>query len=169
VHALSTRDLSSEPPDTETLRLAHRTLKKVGEDIEGLRLNTAVSAMMIMANHLNGLEKPPRAAVETLLVCLSPFAPHLAEELWHQLGHPESIADVPWPAFDPALCEDDAHEIAVQVSGKVRGRITVAKGASEDEVRALASADENVKKFLEGKTVRKFIYVPGRIANFIVG
>ncbi len=78
--------------------------KKVGDDIEGLRLNTAVSAMMKLVNHLNGLERPPREAVEKLVLCLSPFAPHLAEELWESRGHPPSVANAPWPSYDPALC-----------------------------------------------------------------
>jgi leucyl-tRNA synthetase len=154
--------------DDETAKIVHRTVQKVGDDIEGLRLNTAVSAMMKLVNHLNGLEHPPREAVEKLVLCLSPFAPHLAEELWGVLGHAPSVANVRWPEFDPALCVDDVLEIAVQVNGKVRGRAALARDASEDAASAAALADPNVSKFLEGKTLKKLVYVPGKILNFIV-
>ena len=145
-----------------------RTIKKVGEDIEALRLNTAISTMMILANHLQSNEHPPREAVEMLVLCLSPFAPHLSEELWERLGHAPSIADRPFPSFDPALCEDDEREIGVQVNGKVRGRARLSNTASEAEARDAALADPNVQKFLEGKALKKVIYVPGRILNLII-
>jgi leucyl-tRNA synthetase len=169
VFNLATRELSLATPELETQKLMHRTLKKVGDDIDSLRLNTAVSQMMILSNHLNGLERPPRAAVELLVLCLAPFAPHLGEELWEKLGHPPSIANVDWPSFDPALIVDDDIEIAVQVNGKVRGRARLSRTASEIEARAVALADENVSKFLLGKPEKKLIYVPGRVLNFIVG
>ncbi|MEP7048990.1 MAG: leucine--tRNA ligase [Pseudomonadota bacterium] len=168
VHHIASRPLSDAALDLETAKLVHRTVQKVGEDIVGLRLNTAISAMMILVNHLNGFEQPPRAAVERLLLCLSPFAPHLAEELWSQLGHAPSIANAPWPAFDIALCVDDVLEIAVQVNGKVRGRAALARDADEAAARAAALADPNVSKFLDGKTLKKLVYVPGKILNFIV-
>jgi leucyl-tRNA synthetase len=169
VHALGQRELGEEAPDTETAKLVARTVKKVGDDIEALRFNTAISAMMILTNHLNGLQKLPRAAYEPLVLCLSPFAPHLAEELWSQLGHRPSIADVPFPVYDPALIHDETIEIAVQVNGKVRGRVQLTRDATEAEARRVALADENVRKFLEGKPEKKLVYVPGRVLNFIVG
>jgi leucyl-tRNA synthetase len=107
--------------------------------------------------------------VEKLLLCLAPFAPHLAEELWAQTGHQPSIANVPWPEFEMALCIDERVEIAVQVNGKVRSRIELARDASEETARTAALADANVQKHLEGKTLRKFLYVPGRIVNVIIG
>jgi leucyl-tRNA synthetase len=168
VHAVATRTLSDSAPDLETLKLVHRTVKKVGADIDALCLNTAVSAMMILTNHLNGLEKPPKSAVETLVLCLSPFAPHLAEELWEKLGHPPSIATAAWPSFDEALCQDDEIEIGVQVNGKVRGRVTLSRTASEEDARRVGLAEVNVAKFTEGKPLVKVIYVPGKILNFIV-
>ena len=168
VHQVATRPLSDAPMDTETAKLVHRTVKKVGDDIEQLRFNTAVSAMMILTNHLAGLESPPRAAVERLVSILAPFAPHLSEELWTVLGHAPTIADVEWPAYDPALIEDEEVEIAVQVNGRVRGRVRLARTASEQAAREGALQDENVRKFVEGKTERKLIYVPGRVLNFIV-
>jgi leucyl-tRNA synthetase len=168
VYVLGSRPLG-DAIDDETARLVARTVKKVGDDVDAMHFNTAVSAMMILTNHLNGIERPPRPALEALVLCLAPFAPHLAEELWQQLGHPPSIADVPWPSYDPALCVDAEVEIAVQVNGKVRGRITVARDAPEETARALALVDEGAKPHLAGKTVRKVVYVPGRIVNIIVG
>ncbi|MFZ5897318.1 MAG: leucine--tRNA ligase [Myxococcota bacterium] len=168
VYNVATRVPSEIPSDAETKKLAHRTLKKVGDDIEGLRFNTAISQMMILSNHLNGMEQPPRDALELLVLCLSPFAPHLAEELWERLGHPASIANVPWPIYDPALIVDDEVEIGVQVNGKVRGRAKLSRTASESDARAAALSDENVRKFLEGKAEKKLVYVPGRVLNFIV-
>jgi leucyl-tRNA synthetase len=168
VYNVVTREPSSEPSDAETKKLVHRTVKKVGDDIEALRFNTAVSQMMILSNHLNAFEHPPRDALELLVLCLSPFAPHLAEELWERLGHPASLAAHPWPTYDPALIVDDELEIGVQVNGKVRGRAKLSRTASEADARAAALSDENVRKFLEGKAEKKLIYVPGRVLNFIV-
>jgi leucyl-tRNA synthetase len=168
VHVLGTR-APCEAMDEETARLLARTVKKVGEDVEAMRFNTAVSAMMILTNHLNGYAEPPRAAIEALVLCLSPFAPHLAEELWERLGHAPSIADVAWPGYDPALCVDAEVEIGVQVNGKMRGRITLARDASETAAVELARAEEGVAAQLGGKAVRKVVYVPGRILNLIVG
>jgi len=167
--AIARRSLSESALDLETAKLVHRTVQKVGRDIQALSLNTAVSAMMILVNHLNGMDCPPREAVEKLVLCLSPFAPHLSEELWEHLGHPPSIANQAWPAFDEALTIDDVLEIAVQVNGKVRGRAALARDADEAAARAAGLADPNVSKFIEGKSVKKLVYVPGKILNFIVG
>jgi leucyl-tRNA synthetase len=125
--------------------------------------------MMILTNHLHGMDAPPRRALETLVLLLSPFAPHLAEELWETLGHAPSVADQPWPTYDRALTVDAEVEIAVQVNGKVRGRITVARDADETTAREAALVAEGVTPYLEGKTLRKLVYVPGRIVNLIVG
>jgi leucyl-tRNA synthetase len=155
--------------DDETLRLMHKTIKKVTEDIESLRFNTAISAMMIFVNHLGRLKEVPREAAEALTLVLSPFAPHLGEELWQRLGHGQSLAYEPWPSFDPALVKDDFVEIGVQVNGKLRGTVKVGVDAPEAAAKEAALAEEKVRSYVEGKTVRKFIYVPGKIINFIVG
>jgi len=168
VEGVASRELEAGEGTLETKKLVHRTVKKVGDDIDSLRFNTAVSSMMILVNHLAGLEKPPRDAVEKLVLCLAPFAPHLGEEIWERLGHAPSVANAPWPAFEPALCEDDEREIGVQVNGKVRGRAMLAVTATEDDARKAGLADPNVAKFVEGKTLRKVVYVPGKILNFIV-
>jgi leucyl-tRNA synthetase len=168
LHAIATRELVDGEGDAETQKLLHRTVKKVSEDIDAFRMNTAVSTMMILANHLNGLPQPPRLAVEKLVLCVAPFAPHLAEELWEKLGHAPSVATAPWPAYEPALCIDDTVEIGVQVNGKVRGRVALPREASEEEASRIALEDPNVLKFTNGKTPSKVIYVPAKILNFIV-
>ncbi len=169
VDTIARRPLSAAALDPDTAKLVHRTVKKVGRDIEVLSLNTAVSTMMILVNHLNPMTEPPREAVEKLLLCLAPFAPHLSEELWELTGHPPSIANVTWPAFDEALTIDDVLEIAVQVNGKVRGRAALARDADEAAARAAGLSDPNVSKFIEGKALKKLVYVPGKVLNFIVG
>jgi leucyl-tRNA synthetase len=120
-------------------------------------------------NQLQPLDPVPKEAAEALALLVSPFAPHLGEELWNRLGHAETLAYEPWPAYDPALATDDTIELGVQVGGKTRGTIRLAKDADAAAARAIAEADESVAKFLEGKEVKKFIYVPGRIINFVVG
>ncbi len=169
VDSLARRDLTSGEMDPRTLRLVNRTVKKVGQDIENLHLNTPISAMMVLCNHLHGLSELPRTAVETLVLCLSPFAPHLAEELWQHLGNPASIGDAAWPTYDESLCVDNDIEMAVQVNGKVRGRVTLARDANEADAREAALTEPNVQRFVAGRPVRKFIYVPGRIINVILG
>ncbi len=168
VHALADK-VGDVPLADETARQVHRTVKKVTEDIEALRLNTAVSAMMILVNHLSGLDLIPREAFEKLVLLVAPFAPHLGEELWHPTHPGTSILNASWPTFDPTFCVDDVQELAVQVNGKVRGRVSLPKDAPQDQAVAAAQQDDNVAKHLEGKTIRKVVFVPGRIVNLIVG
>jgi len=120
-------------------------------------------------NRLRELDPVPREAAEAFALILSPFAPHLGEELWSRLGHEETLAYHPWPKFDPALVTDDAKEIGVQVNGKVRGSVMLPIAATQDEAVAEARKDAKVNGFVEGKTIKKIIYVPGKILNFIVG
>ena len=169
IYSMSQRPVSDVEMQAETARLVHRTVKKVGQDIAALRHNTAVSAMMILTNHLAGLEQLPRGAFEPLVLCLAPFAPHLAEELWEGLGHPPSIVDAPWPDYDEALCVDDVVEVAVQVNGRVRGRIRLSSDASEAEAAAAAMKDPAVQRAVGEQTVRRTVYVPARILNLILG
>ena len=153
--------------DDETTKLVHKTIKKVTEDIENMRFNTALAAMMELTNHVNGLKETPRMAAETLTLLVSPFAPHLGEELWKRLGHDESLAYHPWPTYDEALTVEDTIEMGVQVNGKTRGTVTLPKDADADTAKKLALDVPNVAKNLEGKDIKKFIYVPGRIINFV--
>ncbi len=163
-------NVTDEPAayDAATRKIVHRTIAKVGGDIEGMRFNTAISAMMILVKHFLAMPAVPRPAAQTLLLLLAPFAPHLAEELWEQLGGTQSLACEPWPTFDPAELVDDEVEIGVQVNGKVRSTVLLPKDADEATARALALDDAKVKSHVDGKTVKKVIYVAGRILNFIV-
>jgi leucyl-tRNA synthetase len=155
-------------PDAAQLKGLHATIKKVGEDIEGMRYNTAIAAMMEFLNEAYKWETRPRAVIEPLVLMLSPFAPHLAEELWSRLGHANSLAYAPWPAYDEAFLVEDQIEVAVQVNGKIRGRIVIPRSAGQADVLEIARADEAVKSHLDGKTIRKEVYVPGRLVNIVV-
>ncbi|MBR6021312.1 MAG: leucine--tRNA ligase [Kiritimatiellae bacterium] len=163
--ALSDR-LSDAPLDAAQKRALHRMVKKVSLDIESLDYNTAISAMMIFLNEIQGWETRPRAAVEPFVQLLAPFAPHIAEELWEMLGHAESVSRTPWPAWDESAIAEAEIEIPVQVNGKVRGRIKVPADAAEADV--LTAAKGAVAAFLEGKTLRKEIVVKGRMVNLVV-
>ncbi len=145
------------------------TIKKVGEDLEAMSFNTGISAMMVFVNAFAGEGKElPREAAEKFVLCLAPFAPHLGEELWQFLGHPDTLAYEPFPAFDPQALVEDEVEIPVQVLGKLRGRVTVPLAATPAEMEALAKANPDVAKHLEGKTIVKVVAVPKRMVNFVV-
>jgi len=149
-------------------RVFHATVKKVTEDIEGLRFNTAISQMMIFVNEVMKADVRPKRILDQFVLILSPFAPHVAEELWSVLGHRESLAYEPWPAYDPAKLVEENVEVVLQVNGKLRGKITVPVGLSEDEVQKRAFDDENVKKFVEGKSVVRVICVKDKLVNVVV-
>ncbi len=156
-------------PDRETLRQLHRTIQRVTEDFEGLRFNTAISALMEFSNYLTPLSARPRVALETLVLLLSPMAPHTAEELWQVLGHQETLAYHPWPKFDPALAKADEIEVPVQVNGKLKARLTVAAEIDEGTLRSTALEDERIKEQIKGKQVKKVIVVPRKLVNIVVG
>ena len=157
------------PADKETLRLLHHTIQKVTDDLDGMRFNTAIAAMMEFTNHLTPLEVRPRAALEPFVLLLAPFAPHLAEELWHALGHTDTLAYEPWPKSDPALPKADTIEVPVQVNGKLRARLTVPADIDEKALEAAALADEKVKALIAGKQVKKVIVAKGQLVNVVVG
>jgi leucyl-tRNA synthetase len=149
------------------------TIKKVGDDLEALAFNTAISAMMVFVNEAEDALKAsggdlPREMLEKFVLCLSPFAPHLGEELWQTLGHGTTLAYEPWPAYDPAALVEDEIEIPVQVLGKLRGRVRVKPDATPDDMTAAARANPDVAKFLDGKTIVKVVAVPKRMVNFVV-
>jgi leucyl-tRNA synthetase len=160
--------IDSAEPTREQARLLHQTIAKVTEDIEALRFNTAISALMELTNAAYKWPSVPRAVAKSLVLLLAPLAPHLAEELWQRLGHKESLAYHAWPVADAALLKADVLEIPVQVNGKVRGKVSVPAEAQEAEVIEIAKADANVGKHLAGQTVKRAIYVRGRIVNFVV-
>jgi len=156
-------------PTREQLRALHQAIVKVTEDIEALRFNTAISALMELVNAAYKWPSVPRAVAEPFVLLLAPLAPHIAEELWQRLGHAESLAYAAWPKADPAYLRADVIEIPVQVNGKVRAKIQVPAEAGESEVIDIARADQNVGRHLDGQTVKRAIYVRGRIVNFVVG
>ena len=156
-----------EPCDAETELIRNQTIKKLGEDIENLSFNTGISQMMVYINHLAKLDKVPRLAAETLVLVMAPYAPHLAEELWAILGHTDCVSLAKWPDFDPAKCEINIVNIAIQVCGKLRGTVEIDKNAAEAEIVEAAKKIPAVARQLEGKNIVKTILVPGRILNFI--
>lgn len=153
--------------DAALQKLVHKTVDKVTSDIEGLRYNTAISAMMILSKELDRAGAP-KEGVELLAQLVHPFAPHLGEEMWSRLGNPPSIQTVPWPDADPAMLVDDAVEVPVQINGKKRGVVTLSPDADEATALAAARQDERVAQALTEGTLRKTIWVPGRILNLIV-
>jgi leucyl-tRNA synthetase len=154
-------------PAEAQLRILHKTIKAVTEDIERLSFNTAISRMMEFTNEVSGNDIRPVQLMKPFVLLLSPFAPHIAEELWHALGGSESLSQEPWPEFDESLLVEDSVEVPVQVNGKLRARITVPADADRNQLQAAAEADETVQKHLAGKQVVKVIAVPGRMVNFV--
>jgi leucyl-tRNA synthetase len=165
--------LAEITPDKATNKVVHATIKKVGEDIDAMSFNTAIAQMMVCTNELTKLESVPVSSVVLLLQVLNPFAPHLSEELNATLAAAfpgvtkADLANQPWPVFDPASLIEDEIEIVLQVNGKVRDKLFVANGASNEEVEKLALDSEKVKAFIDGFTVRKVIVVPGRLVNVV--
>lgn len=162
---------------TEVRRIIHRTTKKVTGDLESMGFNTAIAAMMEAVNGLYAAKKSVpfteashtwREGMQTLLQLLSPFAPHITEELWAEFGHQDSIHTSGWPAYDEKYLVSDTMTIAVQVNGKVRDEIEIASGATQDEITEAAKRAGKVVPYLEGKEIRKTIYVPGKLVSFVV-
>ena len=157
---------TEENPEIESK--VHKTIKKVSEDIESMKFNTAIAAMMTLINDFGKAGAITKTDLLNFIKLLSPFAPHLAEEMWAELGQEGFIATAEWPAWDEEKTKDATVEIGVQVNGKVRGTIRIPADCGRDEALAAGKADPNVQKFIEGKTVVKEVYVPGRILNIVV-
>jgi leucyl-tRNA synthetase len=153
-------------PSLEHQRLLHQTIKKVTEDIEGLRFNTAISQMMVFTNEMTKAEQRSRSLIEPFVLLLAPFAPHLAEELWERLGHKPSVSQESWPIFDPALTVSDRLTIPIQVNGKLRAKLDVGADATREQVEGLARVQ--VAEWLQGKEPKKVIYVEKKLINFVV-
>ncbi len=160
--------LTNDAPDEFSLRVLHKLIYKVSTEIEQLKLNTSIAAIFDFVNAMTPMERRSRAVLEPFVLVIAPFVPHLAEELWSRLGHKESLAYETWPQYDESLARDDAVEIAVQVGGKIRGRVMVPSDADEQAIQDAAMADEKVQAAISGKPVRKVIVVKGRLVNFIV-
>ena len=157
-----------DAPEGELRRVLHFTSAQVTSDIEELKFNTGISRMMELVNQMNKEDRLPREAVETLVLLLSPFAPHIGEELWQKLGHDETLAYHEWPTHDPSALEVQSVTVPLQINGKVRDRLEIPKGSSQEEVEPLALASEKIQGQIEGKKVVKFIYVPDRLVNLVV-
>ncbi|HEY8962352.1 MAG TPA: leucine--tRNA ligase [Luteolibacter sp.] len=153
--------------DKQLLKVVHETIKKVGEDIEKLSFNTAISQMMICTNALTQAEFVPLNELRALLHVLNPFAPHLTEEIHARLGGATPLSESPWPAYDESALIADEIEVVVQVNGKLRDKIRIAPDAAQADVEALAQASARVKEHTDGKTIRKVIYVPGKLVSIV--
>jgi leucyl-tRNA synthetase len=160
--------LTDDEPSEEIQRSLHRTIRKVGEDVEALKFNTAVAQMMVFVNDVNPLPTRPRAALEPFVRVIAPFAPHLAEELWSRMGHGESLAFAPWPEYDPRMCEENTVTVAVQVNGKLRATVELPRGTAQPDAQAAALADERVKRYVNGGELRKVIFVKDKLLNLVV-
>ena len=168
VWALSDKLTEGDSYRTELESAFHRTIKKVTEDIEGLKMNTAIAALMSLLNDIQGFGGINEAEFKTYLILLNPFAPHMTEELWQQAGFEGMLNEAEWPKYDEAKCADSTVEIAVQVNGKIKARINVAADISAPDAIAAAKADGAVAAAIEGKSIIKELYVPKKLVNIVV-
>jgi leucyl-tRNA synthetase len=166
VWRLTERTVVDEIPSDDIKRLLHKTIKKVSNDTATLNFNTAISQMMILVNELYKLETLPKEVWETLILLLAPYVPHLAEELWHMMGHEGSVANVQWPAFIEEFTIDETVEVVFQINGKVRSKAQVAKGSQG--LKELALANDRIAELIAGKAVVKVIVVPDKLVNIVV-
>ncbi len=173
--ATSEKPIVDTEPSTELIKLLHKTIKKVTHDTDTLNFNTAISQMMIFLNDVSKLEQVPRKLWEPFVLMLSPYAPHLGEELWEKLGQSEnapakdlSVSKVSWPVYDEALTLDDEKEIVVQVNGKIRDKFVLPAGSPEESMREKALASPRVQEWIAGKSVAKVIVVRDKLVNIVV-
>ena len=148
-------------------KVYNQTVKKVTEDFETLGFNTAISQLMVFINECYKVDEVYKPYIEGFVKMLAPIAPHIGEELWSKLGHEESITYQPWPTYDEALLVDDEVEIVVQVNGKLRAKIKIAKDTSKEEMQEIALSNDNVKASIEGKDIMKVIAVPQKLVNIV--
>jgi len=148
--------------------LFHKTIKKITNDIESLRFNTAISQMMIFANELDKQESISKIQYEKYLILLSPFAPHIAEEIWKKLGHTKSIFLEAWPKYDEKLIQDEEIELVIQINGKVRDKLRVSADITEEDAKKLAVESEKIKSQISGKKIKKIIFVKGKLISIVI-
>jgi leucyl-tRNA synthetase len=159
--------LTDDDPSETLLRVLHKTIKKVSHDTGRLEFNTGIAQMMIFLNEAGGLEKMPRKVWTPFVLLLSPYAPHLAEELWARLGHAPSISKQPWPTWDEALTAEEMVEVVFQINGKIRAKESLPTGTAEAELKEKAMNHERMKELLQGKEIRKVIVVPDKLVNIV--
>ena len=145
----------------------HRSIQKVTGDIDEMKFNTAIAAVMTLLNQIYENGKINRAELRDLILIVNPFAPHVTEEIWENMGFGGMLNQAKWPSFDESKTVDDSVEIVLQVMGKVRSRITIPVDMPKDEVIALAKEDEKIKEFIDGKQIKKEIYGPGKLVNIV--
>lgn len=160
--------VTDSEPSAESMRSLHKLIKKVSEDIESFSYNTSISAFMVAVNELTAQRCRDRVVLEGLVELIAPFAPHIAEELWHAMGHGSSVCDAPWPVFEERYMVESSVKLGVQFNGKVRFAMDFAADASPEDMVALAMAAPEAQKYLEGKQVVKTIAIPKRIVNIVV-
>jgi len=156
------------PDDAEMEKAVHKTVKKVAEDIDACRLNTAISALMILANKMDEAAAITKRDYLTMITLLSPMAPHLCEEVNRRLGAQKSVFAAGWPKYDPRLVKENKIALIVQVNGRVRDRIETDAGLSEEQALALAKKSEIVQKWILGKEIKRVIFVPDKLVNIVV-
>jgi len=161
-------DVSLEQPTEQELRILHKTIKKVTEDIENFSFNTAVSQFMIAVNELGKLKTNKQQILSPLVVLLAPFAPHLAEELWEEMGHDESIAFEPYPKYEARYLKESTKTYPIMVNGKMRHKIDLPTNMDKETIEKTVLADEKVQSILADKQLKKVIVVPGKIVNLVV-
>jgi leucyl-tRNA synthetase len=155
-------------PSAAEWKVLHKAIKKIADDTERFSFNTAVSTFMIAVNELHDLQCHQRAILEPFLILLTPYAPHISEELWSRLGHTDSILDAAYPAFEAKYVQETAKEYPISINGKVRTNLLISLDATEEEVRELVLQQEVIQKWMEGKPLKKFIFVKGRMINLVV-
>jgi leucyl-tRNA synthetase len=154
--------------NSEIIKSVHKTIKKVGEDIEGMHFNTAVAAMMELSNDMNKLKELPKDLYENLIKILSPFAPHMCEEIWQSLGHDNMISLSEWPEYDPELCKDETIVLDIQINGKIRYEIEINVDDSEEIIKEQVLNRDKVQHYIKDKELKKFIVVKGKIISIVV-
>ncbi len=168
VWRVSEREISDDKPTPELIKILHQTIKKVSQDTSNLEFNTAIAQMMIFINEVFKSPVLYREIWEPFVLLLSPYAPHLGEEMWQKLGHKKSLAYATWPVWDEELVKESVVEIVMQINGKVRAKLELPAGTSKDETEKLALENERIKTYTEGKTIVKVIVVPDKIVNIVV-
>jgi len=153
--------------NSKLISLLHKTIKKVTEDIENFKFNTAISQLMIFANELDKEKQIPKEIFEKFLKILAPFSPHISEEIWENLGNKKSIFLSPWPKYDEKLIKEEKIILVIQVNGKVRDKVEVEADISEEEAKELVISREKVRKWIERKEIKKVIFVPKKLINFV--
>jgi leucyl-tRNA synthetase len=159
---------TDDQPTAEELKVLHRTIKKIDDDTERYSFNTAVSSFMICVNELSDLKCHNKQILGDLLILLTPYAPHIAAELWKQLGNQSSVLDATFPAFNAAYVTETSKEYPISINGKTRTNISIALDATEDQVKEIVLANELVQKWMEGKPLKKLIFVKGKMINVVI-